>query len=230
VADDTSDKRPDAGGDEAPTEPTEAATGPDTPSVDDVDAPREPEPVAAAAAPAAASSSGIHRSVGVPVWALGLVALLVIGLVGFGIGRWTAPDDTNDEVSGVFQGQVEDDGGDPQINPDVPDSTDRVILGVQVADSTDPEGAELVEVLAIGPAGEAGLEQGDVVTALDDDDVTNAEALAEAVQSHESGDEVTITYDRDGESDEVDVTLQSFSEIEPPGRQGGETDSSSDAA
>ena len=219
MADDTSDEKPETGGDETPTEPNEAAIEPDTPAADDVAAP-------------AASSSGLSRSVGVPVWALGLVALLVIGLVGFGIGRWTAPDDSDDEVSGVFQGQVDQgEGGsdEQQVNPDFP-TTDRVILGVQAADSTDPEGAELVEVLAIGPAGEAGLEIGDVVTAIDDDDITNAEELAEAVQSHESGDEVTVTYERDGESDEVDVTLKTFSEIEPPGRQGGEPDSSSDAA
>ncbi|MGH9025783.1 MAG: PDZ domain-containing protein [Acidimicrobiia bacterium] len=211
------DDKTDETADEAPTEPTAAAEPPDTEG--------------ASGDPDTASRSGLGRGVTVPMWALGLVALLVLGLIGFGIGRWTAPDDS-DEVSGVFQGQVGDNGGDPQLEPGSPDSStdaNRVILGVQAADSTDPESAELVEVLAIGPAGKARLEESDVVTAIDGDDITSAAALAEAVEGSESGDEVTITYERDGETDEVDVTLQSVSEITPPG-QGGGSESNSDAA
>jgi membrane-associated protease RseP (regulator of RpoE activity) len=208
VAEDSSDKTTEPTSAEAPTQPTPAT-----------EAPTEP---------AGAPLSGWRQGVHVPAWALGLFALFLVGLLGFGIGRWTAPDNDG-EVSGVFQGQVEE--GEPQVEPNLPSPlpADRVVLGVAAEDSSDPDGAELVRVLGTGPAGEAGLEPGDVITAVGDDEVNSAEELAETVQAHEAGDDVTIDYERDGESDETDVTLVAVSDLRPAPGEGGERESS-DAA
>jgi membrane-associated protease RseP (regulator of RpoE activity) len=217
VAEETSDKSTEPTSvAEAPTEPTAAAEAPAARDAGSLS-------VESTAAPPSAWRRGVH----VPVWSLGLLALLLVGLLGFGIGRWTAPDD-GDEVSGVFQGQVEEGDGGPEVEPDFP-LGERVVLGVTVEDSTDPDGAEVAQVLDSGPAGEAGIESGDVITAIDEEEVTDAPQLAEAIQDHESGDEVTITYERDGESDEVEVTLLSVSELRPSGPNDG-SEGDSDAA
>ena len=57
------------------------------------------------------------------------------------------------------------------------------------------------------PAEQAGLEAGDVITAVDGDAVRDAAQLVQRIRAKDSGDEVTITYSRDGESETVDVTL-----------------------
>jgi putative serine protease PepD len=57
------------------------------------------------------------------------------------------------------------------------------------------------------PAADAGLEEGDVITKVDDRDITDATALTSAIRSHQPGDQVTITYTRDGEEQTTEVTL-----------------------
>ena len=48
---------------------------------------------------------------------------------------------------------------------------------------------------------------GDVVTEVDGDEVTSAEDLQRAIDSHKPGDTITLTVSRDGESRTVEVTL-----------------------
>lgn len=48
---------------------------------------------------------------------------------------------------------------------------------------------------------------GDIITAVDGEDVADMDALAETIADKEPGDEITLTFLRDGESDNVDVTL-----------------------
>jgi putative serine protease PepD len=78
-------------------------------------------------------------------------------------------------------------------------------LGVQSAESED--GVTLAAVMGDGPAAEAGLEEGDVVTAIDDTRVTDVASLTAAIRSHDPGDEVTVHITRGGEDQEVTVTL-----------------------
>jgi membrane-associated protease RseP (regulator of RpoE activity) len=194
VADETSEGAADATA-ETPTEPTTAV------APADIDA--------TSAAAAGAPPSGLRRGVTVPAWLLGVLALIVVGLLGFGIGRWTAPDDTDPQARGLFPGET-DDGG-PQFEPQfpIPLPGEVAVLGVGVEDSSDPDGAEVVEVSAGSPADDAGLETGDVVTAVDGDDVGSAAELAQTVRSHEPGDEITVTYQRDGDEVDAEVTLAS---------------------
>jgi putative serine protease PepD len=78
-------------------------------------------------------------------------------------------------------------------------------LGVQVGDADD--GALLGGIESGSPADEAGLQDGDVVTKVDDDQVSNATDLTAAIRAHSPGDKVTITYERDGDESTAEVTL-----------------------
>jgi membrane-associated protease RseP (regulator of RpoE activity) len=88
-----------------------------------------------------------------------------------------------------------------------PDST-VAFLGVQTEAAPNGQpGARVVQVAAASPAADAGLRVGDVVTAVDGTAVADPSALAGAVQSHEPGDQITVTFARDGASSDVKVRL-----------------------
>ena len=81
-------------------------------------------------------------------------------------------------------------------------------LGVSVGDVAGG-GAAIAMVQPNGSAADAGLEVGDVVTKVEDRDIDSADALIAAVRSHRPGDEVTLTYQRDGDTRTATVTLGS---------------------
>ncbi|MDX2680937.1 S1C family serine protease [Streptomyces soliscabiei] len=68
-------------------------------------------------------------------------------------------------------------------------------------------GASAVE--AGGPAAQAGLKPGDVITKLDDMVIDSGPTLIGEIWTHKPGDKVTITYERGGKSHTVDLTLAS---------------------
>jgi putative serine protease PepD len=86
-------------------------------------------------------------------------------------------------------------------------------LGVQVGDAQSSDGltngARLGEVTPGGAADKAGLQAGDVVTAVDGKAIASGDALVAAVRSHRPGDEVKITLTRNGASQTVTATLGS---------------------
>jgi putative serine protease PepD len=84
-------------------------------------------------------------------------------------------------------------------------SVTHAYLGVSIADAE--SGAHVGAVEDGTPAADAGLEEGDVITAVDGDRVADASALTAAVRSHAPGDEVEVTYVRDGDEQTVAVTL-----------------------
>jgi len=79
--------------------------------------------------------------------------------------------------------------------------------GVATADGVTRRGAVVESVNEGSPAAAAGLQAGDVIVAIDDDPVGGAEALTAFVRSLSSGDDVTLTVVRDGQTRELDVTL-----------------------
>ena len=80
------------------------------------------------------------------------------------------------------------------------------------------QGAYVARIVSGSPAEEAGLKEGDVVTAVDDEKISSADALILAVRAHDIGDKVTLTVVRGSDTIKVDVTL---------GSDEGMTDSSS---
>ncbi|MBV9951113.1 MAG: trypsin-like peptidase domain-containing protein [Acidimicrobiia bacterium] len=83
-------------------------------------------------------------------------------------------------------------------------------LGVTPADASQTGGAEgalIVQVDPASPARHAGLERGDLVTSVDGKPVTSSTDLIAAIRSRAPGAAVTLTYQRDGASHQVHVTL-----------------------
>ncbi|MEV4801517.1 trypsin-like peptidase domain-containing protein [Nonomuraea sp. NPDC049421] len=81
-------------------------------------------------------------------------------------------------------------------------------LGVSVTDATgDVAGALVRQVSPGSPAEKAGLQQGDLITKIGDKTVDGGDTVVGQVRGFKPGQEVKITYMRDGESHEVDVTL-----------------------
>ena len=75
------------------------------------------------------------------------------------------------------------------------------------ADSAVGTGAELATVQDGSPAADAGLQPGDVITAVGDRVVTSSTELTAAVRSAQPGEKVTLTVRRGTDSSKVDVTL-----------------------
>jgi putative serine protease PepD len=80
-------------------------------------------------------------------------------------------------------------------------------LGVQLSDSTSGAGAAIGQVSGGGPAADAGLKSGDVVTAIDGKAIGGADALVNAVDAHKPGDQVTLTVRRGGDTSQIKVKL-----------------------
>ncbi len=70
-----------------------------------------------------------------------------------------------------------------------------------------PAGTEILAVLEGSCAETAGLEAGDIVTAVDDTEITSSSELQSAVQSCQAGDTVTLSVYRDGSTLTLTVTL-----------------------
>jgi putative serine protease PepD len=87
-------------------------------------------------------------------------------------------------------------------------------LGVQIgtpnlaSPSAPASGAEISEVTTGGPAEDAGLQAGDVVTAIDGQPIDDSTDLSSYVNMKAPGDKIKLTVHRNGQTEQVDVTLQ----------------------
>ena len=92
-------------------------------------------------------------------------------------------------------------------------TAEHAFLGVSLSDATATaddvtrRGAGVEDVVADSPAGDAGIQQGDVIVAIDGDAVNGAASLTAFVREKGAGDESVLTVVRDGSTEEVTVTL-----------------------
>jgi putative serine protease PepD len=97
-------------------------------------------------------------------------------------------------------------------------SATHALLGVSASTATADSssavgtGAQLESVQDGSPAADAGLREGDVITAVGSRTVTSSTELTAAVRSSKPGDTVTLTVRRGGDSSQVDVTLDAASD------------------
>ncbi len=87
------------------------------------------------------------------------------------------------------------------------DQVEHAYLGVSLQAAPGARGAAIGAVTKGSPAAKAGLQAGDVVTAFDGEEIESPDALTAAVSAKSPGDEVTVTYTRDGDSHTAQVTL-----------------------
>jgi 2-alkenal reductase len=68
-------------------------------------------------------------------------------------------------------------------------------------------GVYVQQVTPGGPAGSAGIQTGDFIVALGGEEITEDRSFTEALFSHEPGESVDVTINRDGQEQQVQVTL-----------------------
>jgi len=86
-------------------------------------------------------------------------------------------------------------------------------LGIQIVQSTD--GPTVASVIASSPAEKAGLQRGDVIKAIDGTSVSNVQAVHDAIKGKKAGDTVTVSITRNGNAQDVTVTLEAQPEALP---------------
>jgi membrane-associated protease RseP (regulator of RpoE activity) len=68
-------------------------------------------------------------------------------------------------------------------------------------------GALLIEVVPDSPAAKAGLQADDIITAVNDDDLSFSMTLTQVIANYAPGQTVTITYLRNGQTETTQLTL-----------------------
>jgi Do/DeqQ family serine protease len=99
-------------------------------------------------------------------------------------------------------------------------SVQRGLLGVEIRDVTARlaqdrsldvvRGVFIVRVNSGSAADQSGIEPGDVITAIDGQEVGSVSELQELVARHRPGHTVQVTYRRDGKATSVKTTLKNF--------------------
>jgi putative serine protease PepD len=127
--------------------------------------------------------------------------------------------DTEGNVVGMNSQIRSDSGGNEGVGFAIPSNTIQSVVTQLISSgkaehaylgvSLSPAGptARIAGVRSGTPAAKAGLKTGDVVTSLAGTPVSTSDELASAISAHKPGDSVSITYERDGQSHTVTLTL-----------------------
>lgn len=158
-------------------------------------------------------------------WAL--VALVVGALAAGGFGAAVAlrGDGGEGEALRIGADLALDESPEPFLEPPELEElpiprllAERPFAGVTLAETD--EGVEITGVIPGSPAKEAGLKKGDLILAIDGEEVDSVEAVIDRVQDAEPGEELTFTIERRGKQQDIDVRLaeRPFLDV-PPGRE-----------
>lgn len=85
----------------------------------------------------------------------------------------------------------------------------KPIIGVTLNMQYTGAGAQVNAVTKGGPADDAGIKAGDVITAVNGTKVADGTELIVRIRAHQPGDKLTLTLTRNGKSQDVKVTLGS---------------------
>jgi S1-C subfamily serine protease len=88
------------------------------------------------------------------------------------------------------------------------ETVEHAYLGVSTGTASgETAGAQVAEVVQGSPAAEAGLKQGDIITALGEESVASTEDLVAAIATREPGESVALEVERNGQQTSLKVTL-----------------------
>jgi putative serine protease PepD len=96
-----------------------------------------------------------------------------------------------------------------QVLPDLESGTapKHAYLGLQTTTAQNGSGAQIAEATPGGPSDRAGLQAGDIVKKVDGKTITSPDDVAQSIADKSPGDKVTVTVERNGREQTVDVTL-----------------------
>jgi membrane-associated protease RseP (regulator of RpoE activity) len=141
------------------------------------------------------------------MWWTKTLAIVAAGLaVAAGSMAAIAASDGGDEPSGRAAAQE-------QTPEETPGGSTSAWLGVLARPIDEPAGLLVRHAVPDSSAADAGIERGDVITAIDGQAVTEFEALRDAVQAKAAGDTVTLSVIKDGRdnpdaaAEDIEVTL-----------------------
>lgn len=98
-----------------------------------------------------------------------------------------------------------------------PDADVRPRVGEVSCAANQKADGELEPCQGVGPAGEAGVEPGDIVLALNGETMDSFAQLRDTVKTH-PGDTVTLSVERDGEPRDFDITLATVTRLNAEGQ------------
>ena len=179
-----------------------------------------------AASEEAASTPSESRTVAlhIPRWLAFVLAAVVLLGAGFGIGWAAAPGGGGDHGEVRIGRPLPFNPGGPNgsggpggafptpgnggANGGLPGLRSAAFLGVTTqAAPSGQTGVQVGGVQSGGPADQAGLKAGDLITAVDGNSVASPQELRQRIVAHQPGDQVTITYTRAGASAQASVKL-----------------------
>lgn len=103
------------------------------------------------------------------------------------------------------------DSDEEHVWVDEGEMSDKAFLGVQPAEGVkDISGVMVLKAVKGSAAEEAGMQTGDVITKIDSKTIGNFEDLKNALADKKPGDEVSVTYARQGKSKTKNVSLKSM--------------------
>lgn len=96
--------------------------------------------------------------------------------------------------------------------------SNRAMLGVTTEKNSDGNGAKVTQLTKGSAAEKMGLKVGDVITKVDDEEITDFHSLSKVIGSHDPGDKVTVTFMREGKEQKAtgelgkakDITMEPF--------------------
>jgi membrane-associated protease RseP (regulator of RpoE activity) len=109
-------------------------------------------------------------------------------------------------VGGVLVFRAVDSGSSASAAPGAQQSEGKAWLGVLFTRT--PDGLTIAAVIADSPAEKAGLKRGDVIKAVDGTAVSTQQDLRDQLKDKQVGDTITLNIDRDGQTQDVSVTLE----------------------
>jgi membrane-associated protease RseP (regulator of RpoE activity) len=160
-------------------------------------------------------NSSILLAIGMLI--LGLVLGLITGAVGgyFAARRMQPAVSQNLPFNGQLPNQTQPNQTQPnqtqpnqtQPNQTLPNRPNRTGPRGNQPNATTVTGARVDQIVADSPAAKAGLQVGDVITAIGGTQIDQTHSLSDLVQQKKPGDSVALTVTRGGQSLTINVTL-----------------------